>query len=175
MSHLYRRFLPLIPEGGRILDLGCGSGRDSRYFLEKGFQVTAIDGSAELCRLASKYIGQEVLCMDFADLAFENCFDGVWACASLLHVPRDSIKDILARIHRALACGGVLYASFKAGKGERTRGERFFSDYGQEDMGSLVCGRRRLGDLRESAYRRRAGRKRRRAVGECDGEKEVME
>lgn len=58
MRHLYRRFLPLIPEGGRILDLGCGSGRDSRYFLEQGYQVTAIDGSAELCRLASKYIDQ---------------------------------------------------------------------------------------------------------------------
>lgn len=90
MSYLYKQFLPLIPVGGRILDLGCGSGRDSRYFLEQGFQVTAIDGSAELCRLASKYIGQEVLCMVFRDLAFENCFDGVWACASLLHVPRDS-------------------------------------------------------------------------------------
>lgn len=157
MSYLYQRFLPLIPVGGRILDLGCGSGRDSRYFLEQGFQVTAIDGSAELCRLASKYIGQEVLCMDFADLAFENCFDGVWACASLLHVPRDSIKDILARIHQALTCGCVLYASFKVGKGERIRGERFFNDYSQEDMKTLfteedgweICENLLTGDVRE--------------------------
>ena len=157
MSYLYKRFLPLLPDGGRILDLGCGSGRDSRYFLKQGYQVTAIDGSAELCRLASQYIGREVLCMDFGNLAFENRFDGVWACASLLHVPRDSIKDILARIHRALACGGVLYASFKAGKGERIRGERFFNDYGQEDMEFLfaeengweICENLLTGDVRE--------------------------
>jgi len=157
MSHLYSRFLPLLPAGGRILDLGCGSGRDSRFFLEQGFQVTAVDGSEELCRLASRYIGREVLCMDFQDLAFENCFDGVWACASLLHVPRDSIKDILARIHRALARGGVLYASFKAGNGERTRGDRLFNDYSQEDMESLfavedgweICENLLTGDVRE--------------------------
>ncbi len=157
MSHLYERFLPLIPAGGRILDLGCGSGRDSRYFIEQGFQVTAADESKELCRLASRYIGQEVLCLDFQDLAFENCFDGVWVYASLLHVPRDSIKGILARIHRALARGGVLYASFKAGKGERTRGERFFNDYSQEDMEVLfaredgweICENLITGDVRE--------------------------
>lgn len=100
MRHLYKRFLPLIPAGGRILDLGCGSGRDSRYFIEQGFQVTAADGSEALCRLASRYIGQEVLCMDFRDLAFKNCFDGVWACASLLHVPREGFyqRDPRARL-----------------------------------------------------------------------------
>lgn len=95
--------------------------------------------------------------MDFADLAFEKCFDGVWACASLLHVPRDFIKDILARIHRALVRGGVLYAFFKEGKGERTHGERFFNDYSWEDMKTLfteedgweICENLLTSDVRE--------------------------
>ena len=153
MSHLYQRFLPLIPAGGRILDLGCGSGRDSRYFLKQGYQVTAIDGSAELCRLASKYIGQEVLCIDFRDLAFENCFDGVWACASLLHVPRDSIKDILARIYRALACSGVLYASFRRTKesepAESGSSMTTMKTLFTEEDGWEICENLLTGDVRE--------------------------
>ncbi|MGN0658283.1 MAG: class I SAM-dependent methyltransferase, partial [Emergencia sp.] len=157
MSHLYGRFLQKIPAGGRILDLGCGSGRDSRQFLDRGFRVTAVDGSAALCQLAERHIGQEVLCMDFGEMAFEECFDGVWACASLLHVPRDSIKGILARVSDALVPGGVLYACFKAGTGERNSGGRFFCDYSMGDMDRLfapedgweLCETFLTGDVRE--------------------------
>ena len=137
MSHLYDKFLCHILPGGRILDLGCGSGRDSKIFLEKGYQVTAVDGSVELCRLASEYIGQPVRCMDFEELDYEEAFDGIWACASLLHVEKSRIPSSLRKIHRALVPGGVLYVSFKRGEGERTSGLRFFNDCTEAELEDL--------------------------------------
>ena len=142
MSHLHGVFLQYIPNKGHILDLGCGSGRDSKHFLDKGYCVTAIDGSKELCTLASKHIGQEVLCMDFAEVEFEEAFDGIWACASLHHVDRTSIKDVLTRLYRALKAGGTMYLSFKEGTGEREKDGRFFNDYTEEGLKILLesCG-----------------------------------
>lgn len=138
MSHLYGQFLCCIPAGGKILDLGCGSGRDSKYFLEHGYEVTAIDGSGELCKLASEYIGQPVYCMDFEELDEEAAYDGIWACASLLHAPKNRIPALLQKIHRALVFGGVLYVSFKRGDGERISGGRFFSDCTEEELEGLL-------------------------------------
>ena len=138
MSHLYEAFLQYIPDKGYILDLGCGSGRDSKHFTEKDYHVTAIDGSKELCALASKHIGQEVLCMDFAEVDFEDAFDGIWACASLLHVDRTSIKVVLARLHRSLKAGGTMYLSFKEGIGEREKDGRFFNDYTEDSLKILL-------------------------------------
>lgn len=137
MSHLYGCFLQHIPAGGKILDLGCGSGRDSFAFLRKGYQVEAVDGSSELCRLASEFIGQPVRCMDFEELDYEEEFDGVWACASLLHVEKSRIPSVLMKIHHALKPGGVLYFSFKRGTSERIAGERFFNDYTEETVKTL--------------------------------------
>ena len=137
MSHLYDQFLCHIPPGGRILDLGCGSGRDSKIFLARGYQVTAADGSEALCKLAASYIGQPVRCMDFEDLDYTEEFHGIWACASLLHVEKSRILPILRKIHSALLPGGVLYVSFKHGSGERLSGQRFFSDYTEDDLKAL--------------------------------------
>lgn len=137
MSHLYEVFLRHIPEGGRILDLGCGSGRDSLEFLRKGYSVEAIDGSSELARLASEYIGQTVRCMDFEELDYEAEFDGVWACASLLHASKSLLPSVLGKIHRALVPGGILYFSFKRGDSERMAGERFFNDYTEDTVKDL--------------------------------------
>ena len=91
-------FLQLLPSKGKILDLGCGSGRDTKYFLEHGYKVDAIDGSIELCKLASKYTGINVKHMLFQELAEVEKYDGIWACASILHVKRAELPDILQKM-----------------------------------------------------------------------------
>lgn len=138
MSVHYRVFLSLLPPGGRILDAGCGSGRDSLYFINQGFEVTAFDASPVLAELSSKLIGQPVAVLRFQDLNFEREFDGIWACASLLHVPRSEMHDVLSRLTRALKPKGVLYASFKHGDGEGERNGRFFNDYNEQSFQRLL-------------------------------------
>lgn len=129
MSLWRDKFATYIPDGGRILDAGCGSGRDSRAFMQHGYSVVAFDASSEMCRMASELIGQDVLQMRFDEMAFEDEFDGIWACASLLHVPTDDLPDILGKVRKALKTQGVLYISFKYGEGTKIRGERSFSDF----------------------------------------------
>ncbi len=128
------RFSSFLEEGARILDAGCGSGRDSKAFLEKGFEVTAFDASVEMCRRASEYIGADVLNMRFEDISFDQEVDGIWASASLLHVPVKELPDVLDKMYRALKCGGVMYASFKYGDGTKMRGERRFSDFNEKTV-----------------------------------------
>ena len=101
MKNLYRPFLERLPKNAGILDLGCGSGRDTKEFLNKGYRVTAADGAESICRLASEYIGQQVRCLTFENLDYVEEFDGVWACASLLHVEKTKIEDVIKRIHTA--------------------------------------------------------------------------
>ena len=117
MSKVYERFLMLLPDGAYILDFGCGSGRDSKYFLEHGYKVKAIDGSENLCELASKFIGQDVEHMTFDQLKAKNEFDGIWACSSLLHLREDELPDVFGKMNRALKDGGAMYMSFKKGEG----------------------------------------------------------
>lgn len=138
LSKLYRRFLKLLPIEAHILDLGCGSGRDAKSFLDLGYTVTAMDGSEACCKLAGDYIGQEVLCKTFDELDFDQVFDGVWACASLLHVPYGELTDIFERIARALKPGGTLYASFKYGDFEGERNGRYFTDLDEERLATLL-------------------------------------
>ncbi len=119
-------FLAALPEKARILELGCGGGQDCAYMLSKGFDVTPTDGSAELARRAEKLIGRPVKVMRFEELAAHEEFDGVWAEASLLHVPRADLPGILTLIRSALKQDGVLHASFKAGT---TEGHDSFGRY----------------------------------------------
>lgn len=128
MSSHHEEFLKLIPENGKILDAGCGSGRDTKMFKESGFNVTAIDGSAEMCRLASEYAGVNVQHMQFQEIEFVNEFDGIWASASLLHVASSEIEDVLNRLKTSLKDDGILYASFKYGDFEGERNGRYFND-----------------------------------------------
>jgi SAM-dependent methyltransferase len=134
MDRLYKPFLALVPAGGHILDAGCGSGRDAREFLRRGYTVTAIDASAGLARVAVA----PVTVLRFEDMDWEGRFDGVWACASLLHVRRTEIDGVFARFSRALWPGGVWYMSFKPGEAEEVRGGRLFSDYTEESLRELV-------------------------------------
>ena len=134
---LRERFLKYIPDGGNVLDLGCGSGRDSKCFKEAGYQVSAIDASQELCIKASEYSGIDVRCMRFEELDDDGKYDGVFACASLLHVPEKDLPDVLAKINRALKPQGILYASFKYGDFAGERDGRFFHDMNEESVTEL--------------------------------------
>jgi SAM-dependent methyltransferase len=138
MEDLYEPFLALVPAGGHILDAGCGSGRDALDFKQKGYLVTAIDASPEMARFASVTIGHSVRVMRFQELDEEETFDGIWACASLLHIPHAEMNDVFARFTRALRTGGAWYMSFKMGNAEEVLGGRFFSDYTSERLSQLI-------------------------------------
>ncbi len=140
MSDARQRFLKLLPENALILDFGCGSGRDTKAFLEHGDRVDAIDGSAELCRQASDYTGICVRQMLFQELDISNYYDGVWACASILHLSKIEISDVLKRISNALKPGGILYTSFKYGTFEGMRNNRYFTDFTETTLSKLWIG-----------------------------------
>lgn len=138
LSELYDRFLPLIKKNGHILDAGCGSGRDSKYFIEKGFKVTAFDGSAEMCKIASSYIGQEVKHIRFEDFKEINKYDGIWACSSILHLEKNTLKEVLLNLSRALKDDGYIYASFKVGDEEGFIEDRYFSNFTIESFSCFL-------------------------------------
>lgn len=121
-------FLAALPAGGRVLELGCGGGQDSEAMLAQGFDVTPSDGSPELARQAERRLGRPVRVLLFEDIDETSAYDGIWANACLLHVPRAALPGILGRIHAALRPGGVFYASFKAGSAEgRDRFGRYYN------------------------------------------------
>ena len=134
MKEILDKFLERMPENAEVLDLGCGSGRDSIAMEEAGCYVTLLDGAEEMCRLAEIHTGKEVLHMTFEEMDFKQVFDGIWACASLLHVAGNKMDFIMAKVIRALKPGGVLYASFQKGAGEEIRGGRLFRDYTEETL-----------------------------------------
>lgn len=138
MSSLCAPFLAHISPGGRILDAGCGSGRDSRYFLQHGYRVEAFDASVEMCRLASSLIGQTVLHKTFEEIDYVSVFDGVWASASLLHVLRDRMDAVLQRLSWALKPSGVMFVSFKLRDGEWEQDGRFFNGYDEDSFRELI-------------------------------------
>lgn len=127
-------FLSYLNEGNSILDLGCGSGRDTKYFLSKGYKVDATDGSMEICKVASDYTGINVKCLLFNELDEIDKYDGIWACASILHLDRDDLIDVFHRIARALKDNGILYTSFKYSEFEGVRNGRYFTDFTLESF-----------------------------------------
>ena len=138
-EHKREMLLKYLKPGAHILDLGCGSGRDSKAFLQKGYQVRAVDGSQELCKIASENIGQEVICQLFDELEETNTYDAVWACASLLHLPTDELKKVIQRVEQSLKKGGYFYASFKYGEFEGERDGRYFNDFTEETFNDLLA------------------------------------
>ncbi len=128
MSMLHDAFLSRLPANAHILDAGCGSGRDSKAFADRGFKVSAFDASPELALLASKHCGFDVSVRTFGDVLEVETYNGIWCCASLLHVPAAELPSCLTRLWRALRPGGCLYVSFKLGTGEREHAGRRFTD-----------------------------------------------
>lgn len=131
------RFLNKLPPGASILDFGCGSGRDTKYFLTHGYRVEATDGSSELCRLASEYTGIRVRQQLFHDLAEREKYDGIWACSSIRHVPFNELADVLQKMVIALKDDGIIYISFKYGTYEGIRNGRFFTDMTEDTFADL--------------------------------------
>ena len=134
------RFLQKLPPCAYILDFGCGSGRDTKYFLEHGYQVEAMDGSIELCRLASRYTGIDVKNMLFRELSEVKKYDGIWACSSILHLPQDELSDVMRKMAAALKENGVLYTSFKYGSFAGERNGRYFTDMTEELFTDFISG-----------------------------------
>lgn len=131
-------FLELLPKDARILDFGCGSGRDTKFFLDCGYQVDAIDGSMELCRAASEYTGIHVKHMLFQELTEVEKYDGIWACASILHVKKVELPDIVRKMSLATKENGIIYVSFKYGDYEGERNGRYFTDMTEISMKELL-------------------------------------
>jgi len=135
---MQKKFLLKLENGSCILDFGCGSGRDTKYFLEQGYVVEAIDGSAELCRLAGEYTGIKVKKMLFQELAEVDRYDGIWACSSILHLPADELADVMRKMAVALKEDGIIYTSFKYGIFSGERNGRFFTDMTEESFAEFL-------------------------------------
>lgn len=138
MSSLHGLFYRYLPEGAWVLDAGCGSGRDSKVFIEKGFQVDAFDASPALAKLASEYAGISVHTLRFEEFVSDLLYDGIWCCASLLHLPYSQLSEALLRLSKACKSGGVIYVSFKYGDQERQVGERHFTDLNEDRLNTLI-------------------------------------
>lgn len=137
---MQERFLAKLRKGSYILDLGCGSGRDTKAFLEKGYRVDAVDGSKELCRLASEYTGIKVKNMFFQELSETDRYDGIWACSSLLHLPVDELAEVMKKMVIALKENGIIYTSFKYGTFTGERNGRFFTDMTEKTFTGFLNG-----------------------------------
>ena len=140
LSEMRNIFLEFIPEGGSILDAGCGSGRDTKAFLNAGYQVQAFDSSTQLTQLASEFTGVEVVDSSFLNYASKTQFDGIWACSSLLHVPRAELLLTVQHLAKLLRVGGFFYSSFKQGHTERFANGRYFNDMDASLFDELLSG-----------------------------------
>ena len=133
-----QRFLSHLPEPATILDFGCGSGRDTKAFLDQGYRVEAIDGSIELCKLATIHTGIQVRHMLFQELSAVNKYDGIWACSSILHLPKDELSGVMRKMSAALKPNGIIYTSFKYGTFSGERNGRYFTDMTEETFAEFI-------------------------------------
>lgn len=131
-------FLSYLNSKSHILDLGCGTGRDSKYFMDKGYQVTSIDGSYEMCKVAENLLKKTVEQINFLDIDYKEQFDGVFACASLLHLDNEDLIIVLKKISSALKQNGILYTCFKYGDSTRVDKGRFYNDMNEEKFLDLI-------------------------------------
>lgn len=135
---MQQKFLAKLVNAAYILDFGCGSGRDTKYFLDEGYQVDAIDGSKELCKMSSEYTGINVKHMFFQELSEKNKYDGIWACSSILHLTPDELIDVMRKMVTALKEQGIIYTSFKYGTFSGERNGRYFTDMTEETFAELL-------------------------------------
>lgn len=138
MTEVIEPFMELLPENAEVLDLGCGSGRDTIVLEERGFYVTPMDGSEEMCKLAEVNTDQEVLQMTYDEMEFDDVFDGIWACASLVHLTDDEMREIMKKLIQALKADGILYFSVHKGDRDGIYNGRYFRDYTRKELSDLM-------------------------------------
>lgn len=138
MESLYQPFLAELPESAHILDVGCGSGRDTLAFKNKGYHVEAIDYSEELVKKATRLTGIPVKLQSFYEIDADQAYDGIWACASLLHCERSQLVEVIGKLISVLKPGGVLYMSFKYGNSDREKEGRQFTDLDEAQANDLL-------------------------------------
>lgn len=134
MSEQYNFFEGYLDNPKIILDLGFGSGRDSLYFMSKGINVYALDPNKAFCNNAKKIGIKNIYNIKAQEMEFENLFDGIWACASLLHISSEKLNFVFKKCSIALKNKGVMYASFKYGDFEGERNGRYFLDLNEESI-----------------------------------------
>ena len=138
MTEVIEPFMELLPENAEALDLGCGSGRDTIVLEERGFYVTPMDGSEEMCKLAEINTDQEVLQMTYDEMEFDDVFDGIWACAALVHLTDDEMREIMKKLIQALKADGILYFSVHKGDRDGIYNGRYFRDYTRKELSDLM-------------------------------------
>ena len=148
-TKVQHKFIDKLEKGDYILDFGCGSGRDTKYFIDNGFKVDAIDGSEELCKLASDYTGINVKHMYFQQLSDIDKYNGIWACSSILHLKYEELVRVIEKMNLALKQNGIIYTSFKYGDFEGERNGRYFTDMTEISFKKLI---KNIRDLRIEEY-----------------------
>lgn len=138
MTEIYNEFTSLLPEKAKIIDIGCGAGRDILYFKKLGYNIIGVDNSPEIVRLASKYTKENIILQDFTKLDYREEFDGIWACASLLHFNKTKLISVIEKIIEYIRKSGIIYTSFKYGDFEGVRNGRYFSDFTEKSFSTLV-------------------------------------
>ena len=138
MEPLLTKFVFHIPKGGLILDAGCGTGRDSIWFVNNGYKVLAFDGSREMVKHAKDYVDGEVMLASFEDFKCDKKFDGIWACSSLLHVKRDNMIEIIKKLSEYLKAKGAFFMSFKDRDDDYVKDGRVFTNYSEKGLRQLI-------------------------------------
>lgn len=145
MSEQYQRFLPLLKKGAKILDVGSGSGRDACYFQKQGYQVTALEPSKNLCREIRKVFSGEIVCSEVQNYRPTERYDGIWACASLIHLKEEEVLHFFEKIDLYLEDSGIIYVSGKNGisTGEVEDG-RFFLEFTEQLVEKILTVNKQL-------------------------------
>ena len=138
MQAVYDHFEKYLLPNSYILDVGCGSGRDAKHFRELGHTLLGIDPSSELCKEAEQFADIKVINLSVEEMDYIERFDAVWACASLLHVKKEHLDIALHKIAASLVNEGILYTSWKSGKGERIENGKYYQDFLPETIREVI-------------------------------------
>ncbi|MDO5294059.1 MAG: class I SAM-dependent methyltransferase [bacterium] len=138
LEGIQKRFIHMLPEKAIIMDLGCGSGKNTLYFKSQGLTVIPVEGSRVLCNIATKHTGIKVRHMRVSELNEVSKYDGVWTGSSLIHLSYNEAIDVLHRIAKSLKPGGVLYMAFRYGTFEGIENGRQYIDLNEKKLERLI-------------------------------------
>ena len=138
MKEYYVIFESYLKSNSKILDVGFGSGRDSLYFKNKGYDVVSIDPIKEFCDNAKSIGLDNVIQISIEDIEYNNEFDSIWACASLLHLKSNQLVDVFNKCYKALKDNGVMYVSFKYGDFEGVIDDRYFTYLNEDSLTNII-------------------------------------